>query len=292
MEVVTDPLAFRRALDDRRARGQKVGLVPTMGALHQGHAELVRAAVRASDFVAVTVFVNPTQFGPNEDFARYPRTLDADVAIAREAGAQLVFAPAVDTMYPPGEETRVVPGPTSAPLCGEHRPGHFPGVTTIVAKLFNLAGPCVAAFGKKDYQQYRVIARMVTDLFFPVTLLPVPTVREADGLAMSSRNRYLSAEQRASAKAIPEGLTAAHRAFTAGERRAGTLTGLVRDSVAKIATSIDYVDIADADSLRVFGPEDHVADRAVIALAIRLTGARLIDNVVLGEDPAPIQEER
>ena len=292
MQVVTEPLAFRRALDEARAKGQRVGLVPTMGALHQGHGELLRAAVRASDFVAATVFVNPTQFGPNEDFARYPRTLDADVEIAREAGAELVFAPPVDAMYPAGEETRVVPGATAGPFCGEHRPGHFPGVTTIVAKLFNLAGPCIAAFGKKDYQQYRVIQRMVTDLFFPVTLLPVPTVRERDGLAMSSRNRYLAADQRAAAVAIPEGLTAAHRAFSAGERRASTLTDLVRAKVEKIATSIDYVDVGDADSLRVFTGDDRVGERAVIALAVRLAGARLIDNVVLGEDPAPIQEAR
>ena len=292
MQVVTDPLAFRRACDESRARKQRVGLVPTMGALHEGHASLVRAAAAAADFVAVTVFVNPTQFGPNEDFARYPRTLEADVEISRAAGAHLVFAPPVDAMYPVGEETRVVPGATAEPLCGAHRPGHFPGVATIVAKLFNLAGPCVAAFGKKDYQQLRVIQRLVTDLFVPVELLPVRTMREPDGVAMSSRNRYLSPEQRASARAIPRGLAAAHRAFAAGERRAGVLSGLVRASVEPIATSIDYVDIADAGSLRVYGPDDTAGERAVIALAIRLSGARLIDNIVLGEDPSPIAEER
>lgn len=292
MQVVTDPLDFRRACDEARARNRRVGLVPTMGALHEGHASLVRAAAAASDFVAVTVFVNPTQFGPNEDFARYPRTLDADVEISRAAGADLVFAPPASAMYPAGEETRVVPGATAEPLCGAHRPGHFPGVATIVTKLFNLAGPCIAAFGKKDYQQLRVIQRTVTDLFLPVELLPVRTVREPDGVAMSSRNRYLSPEQRANARAIPLGLTAAHRAFSEGERRAGTLAGLVRASVAPIATSIDYVDIADADSLRVFPDDESVGDRAVIALAIRLASARLIDNVVLGEDPSPIAADR
>lgn len=290
MQVVTEPLAFRAACDEVRARGLRLGLVPTMGALHEGHASLVRAARRKSDLVAITVFVNPTQFGPNEDYARYPRTLDADVAIGRAAGAELVFAPSEGAMYPAGEETRVVPGATAGPFCGAHRPGHFPGVTTVVAKLFNLAGPCVAAFGKKDYQQLRVIRRMVTDLFFPIDLLAVPTMREPDGVAMSSRNRYLSPADRANARAIPLGLSAAHRAFASGERRAFALTDLVRSRVEPIATSIDYVDIADADSLRTYSPGDTIADRAVIALAIRVAGARLIDNVVLGEDPPPIQE--
>ena len=288
MQILTDPSAFRAACDGARARGRRVGLVPTMGALHEGHATLVRAARAAADFVAVTVFVNPTQFGPNEDFARYPRTLDADVATCEAAGASLVFAPEAAAMYPPGDETRVLPGATAEPLCGRFRPGHFAGVATVVTKFFALTGPCVAAFGKKDYQQYRVLQRLVTDLLLPVTLLPVPTVREPDGLAMSSRNRYLSAADRAAALAIPAGLTDAHRAFAAGERRAAALTSLVRARVEPVAASIDYVDVADADSLRVFAPGDAVPDRAVIALAARFGGARLIDNVVLGEDPPPI----
>jgi pantoate--beta-alanine ligase len=291
VEVLTDPLAFREACDAARKRGQRVGLVPTMGALHEGHATLVRAARKATDFVAVTVFVNPTQFGPNEDLARYPRTLDADVARSGASGASVVFAPDAAAMYPAGEETRVTPGATAGPFCGAHRPGHFQGVVTIVAKLFNLAGPCVAAFGKKDYQQLRVIQRLVTDLFFPVELLPVATVREPDGLAMSSRNRYLSEKQRADARAIPLGLSAAHRAFAAGERRAEKLVALARERVEPIATSIDYVDIADAASLKVFAPGEQVGERAVLALAVRLAGARLIDNVVLGEDPPPIAGE-
>jgi pantoate--beta-alanine ligase len=291
VQVLRDPRAFRRACDAARARGERVGLVPTMGALHDGHASLVRAAAAATDFTAVTIFVNPTQFGPNEDLSRYPRSLDADVALSAEAGAQLAFAPPPEAMYPPGEETRVVPGRTAGPLCGEHRPGHFQGVATIVAKLFNLAGPCLAAFGKKDYQQLRVIQRLAEDLFFPVEILAVPTVREPDGVAMSSRNRYLSAEQRAAARAIPAGLSAAHRAFSQGERRAAALVALVRSKVEPIASSIDYVDIADAATLEVFAADGLVGERAVVALALRLAGARLIDNVVLGEDPAPIQGE-
>jgi pantoate--beta-alanine ligase len=288
VQVLTEPHAFREACNAARAGGERVGLVPTMGALHEGHASLVRAAGRAAAFIAVSIFVNPTQFGPNEDFARYPRTLDADAAKCAAAGAHLVFAPPPEAMYPPGDETRVKPGRTAEPLCGRFRPGHFEGVATIVAKLFQLTGPCVAAFGKKDYQQLRVLQRMVADLFFPVEILPVRTLREPDGLAMSSRNAYLSPEQRAGARAIPGGLSAAHRAFSAGERRAGELVALVRAKVAEVATSIDYVDVADADSLRVFAPEETIGERAVIALAVRLAGARLIDNVVLGEDPAPI----
>lgn len=290
MQVLSDPTDFRRECDRARARGERVGLVPTMGALHEGHATLVRAARAAADFVAATVFVNPTQFGPNEDFSRYPRTLDADVEKCAAAGAALVFAPPTSAMYPPGDETRVVPGATAGPLCGAFRPDHFPGVATIVTKLFALAGPCVAAFGRKDYQQYRVVQRLVTDLFLPVTILPVATVREPDGLAMSSRNRYLSEADRASARAIPLGLSDAHRAFEAGERRASALVGLVRARVEPVAASVDYVDVADADSLRVFAPDEPVPDRALIAVAARFGGARLIDNVVLGEDPPPIAD--
>lgn len=294
MQVITDVEAFREACEAARAgaskrpRGERLGLVPTMGALHEGHASLIRAAVDATDVVAVSIFVNPTQFGPNEDFARYPRTLEADVERCAEAGAKIVFAPATSAMYPPGDETRVTPGPTAGPLCGEHRPGHFVGVATIVTKLLATAGPCVAAFGKKDYQQLRVIQRLVTDLFLPVRILPVPTTREADGLAMSSRNRYLSEADRAKARAIPEGLSAAHRAFAAGERRAGALVGLVRAKVDPVATSIDYVEAADAESVKLFGADETVPDRALLALAVRIGGTRLIDNVVLGEDPAPI----
>ena len=288
MQVITEAAAFRSACDASRARGERVGLVPTMGALHEGHASLIRAAAGAADFVAVSIFVNPTQFGPNEDFARYPRTLEADVERCAAAGARLVFAPPASAMYPPGDETRVTPGASAGPLCGEHRPGHFQGVATVVTKLLALTGPCLAAFGKKDYQQLRVIQRLVTDLFLPVEILAVRTTREADGLAMSSRNRYLSDADRAKALAIPEGLSAAHRAFAAGERRAGALVALVRAKVEPVATSIDYVEAADADSVRLFGGGDVVADRTLLALAVRIGGTRLIDNVVLGEDPAPI----
>lgn len=266
-----------------------MGLVPTMGALHEGHATLVREAKKKTDFVVVTVFVNPTQFGPTEDFARYPRTLDADAELVAAEGASLVFAPKRDDMYPPGDETRVRVGATAAALCGEFRPSHFEGVTTIVAKLFAIAGPCTAFFGRKDYQQSRVIARMTTDLFLPVELVAVPTVREPDGVAMSSRNRYLSVEDRLRARRIPEALSRAVRAFEGGERRAGTLASLARDLVAGGVDSIDYVTVADASSVVPFGDDDVVGNRALLALAVRVGAARLIDNVVLGEDPAPVR---
>ncbi|WP_437324490.1 pantoate--beta-alanine ligase [Sorangium sp. So ce381] len=183
------------------ARGVRVGLVTTMGTLHAGHIALVKEALRHAPFVAVTVFVNPTQFGPNEDFARYRRTLPADAEKCEAAGAAVVFAPDLDGMYPPDDDARVRVGPTAAPLCGPHRPGHFEGVATVVAKLFALTGPAVAVFGRKDYQQLRVISRMATDLFFPVEVIGLPTVRDPDGLALSSRNAYLSPQERATALA-------------------------------------------------------------------------------------------
>ena len=262
--------------------------MPTMGALHEGHAKLIREAATRATFVVVTVFVNPTQFGPNEDLAKYPRTLEADVALAFERGASLVFAPSNDAMYPDGDETRVrVPG-TSHDLCGVFRPTHFEGVATIVTKLFALAGPCVACFGKKDYQQLRVISRLAKDLFLPVDVVGIPTVREPDGLALSSRNRYLDANARASARRIPEGLSLAWQAFDRGERRAGALAHLVRSRVEPVAASIDYVSVADPTTAQAFDDDAQVGPRALLALALRIGGARLIDNVVLGEDPAPI----
>jgi pantoate--beta-alanine ligase len=290
METWHDPSEFRRACDAARARGERVGLVPTMGALHEGHMALVTEARRRASFVAVTIFVNPTQFGPNEDYARYPRTLERDVERCAAAGAHGVFAPEAAAMYPPGDETRVKPGRTAGPLCGEHRPGHFEGVATVVTKLFALAGPSIAAFGRKDYQQLQVVRRVAADLFLPVEILGVRTVREPDGLAMSSRNAYLSPDLRAAARSIPIALSEAHQAFARGERSAGALASIVRSRVARVATSIDYVEVADADTVALVPPEGAVGDRALVALAIRLGGARLIDNVVLGEDPAPIAD--
>lgn len=287
MRVVTTSAEMRSACDAARAAGARVGLVPTMGALHRGHASLVEQAARRAGFVAVSIFVNPTQFGPNEDLARYPRTLDADVEVARAAGASLVFAPTPEEMYPAGDETRVRVGATAEHLCGPHRPGHFEGVATVVAKFFAITGPCVATFGRKDYQQLRVVARMITDLHLPVELVPIATARETDGLALSSRNRYLSAGDRDRALAIAAGLSAAVRAFEGGERRAGALRALARGPVDSAFDSVDYVEVADADTVVPLRDDATVGARALVATAARLGTTRLIDNVVLGEDAAP-----
>jgi len=259
-----------------------------MGALHAGHAALIEEACWRSSFVVASVFVNPTQFGPTEDLAKYPRSLAADQAIAEAAGCSLLFAPTEAAMYPPGEETRVRVGATASALCGEQRPRHFEGVATVVAKLFAIAGPCCACFGKKDYQQLKVITRMTKDLFLPVEVVGVPTVREADGLALSSRNRYLSSESRARALAISRGLAAAAAAFTQGERSAGKLEAACRAELEPAVDSIDYVTVADAETVVPFAADAAVIDRAVIAVAVRVAGTRLIDNLVFGEDPAPL----
>lgn len=280
--VVKSPEEARAACEDARRRGERVGLVPTMGALHEGHLALVREARRHADFVMCSIFVNPAQFGPNEDLARYPRDLAGDVR--KLGGASLVFAPEVAAMYPAGDETRVNVGPLAAHLCGPHRPGHFEGVATVVTKLFAIAGSCTAVFGKKDYQQLAILRRVAIDLFLPVKVIGHPIVREADGLAMSSRNAYLSADERTRALGLSRGLSAAARAFASGERNAGALRGLALREVERAATSIDYVTIAHADALVPFADAEDVSDRAVIAIACRIGATRLIDNLVLGED--------
>jgi pantoate--beta-alanine ligase len=286
--VLRTPRATRDACDEARARGQRVGLVPTMGALHEGHLALVRMAREKADVVLASVFVNPTQFGPSEDFAKYPRDIEGDVAKLASAGATMVFAPAADAMYPPGEETRVRVGLTASALCGAFRPGHFEGVTTVVAKLFAITGACVAVFGKKDYQQLAVLRRMTTDLFLPIEIVAHPIVREADGVAMSSRNAYLSVDERGRARALSRGLAAAWTLFASGERTAGTLRAAARAPLEKVTTSIDYVDVADADAIVVLPDNARVGERALLAVACRVGTTRLIDNVVLGEDPSPL----
>jgi pantoate--beta-alanine ligase len=282
--IVRTVRELRAECDQVRARGARVGLVPTMGALHAGHLALVRAARAKAALVVTSIFVNPTQFGPGEDFTRYPRDLDGDVRKLATAGADLVFAPAPDEVYPPGEDTRVRVGGLTAPLEGEHRPGHFDGVATVVAKLFIATGPCLAVFGRKDYQQLLVVRRMARDLLFPVEIIGHPIVREPDGLALSSRNAYLSADERTRALAIVRGIDAAARSFAAGEHDPRALERITRTAIEAVATSIDYVAVRDADTLASVST---AAPRAVLAVACRIGTTRLIDNVVLGEDPAP-----
>jgi len=278
---------FRAACDAARADGARLGFVPTMGALHAGHLHLVRVARRHAERVAVSIFVNPTQFGPNEDFARYPRNLERDVELLASAGADLVLAPTPAEMYPPGEKTRVRVTQLTEHLCGPFRPGHFEGVATVVTKLFAIAGACTAVFGRKDYQQLKVIERLARDLLWPVQVVGEPTVRDADGLALSSRNAYLSPDERRRALAIPRALAAAHAAFSAGERNAGALIDPVRARLKEAGLRPDYAEIADPDELFPLEPGAQVEKRALIALAAFCGTTRLIDNLVLGEDAAP-----
>lgn len=283
--MLKEPFELRAACEAARTKGLTVGFVPTMGALHEGHLALVREAKKRAGFVACSIFVNPTQFGPNEDLARYPRDLEGD--LRKLDGVDVVFAPEPTAMYVAGERTRVRVDELTLHLCGPHRPGHFEGVTTIVAKLFAIVGPSIAVFGKKDFQQLAVIRRMTRDLFFPVEIVGYPIVREPDGLAMSSRNAYLSAEERVRALGLSRGLAAAARAFARGERRAGALRKLALSEIEPIATSIDYVTIADADAISPIDDAATAPDRVLLAVACRVGGTRLIDNVVLGEDPPP-----
>jgi pantoate--beta-alanine ligase len=272
----------RAAVADARRRGLTVGFVPTMGALHEGHASLIRAARASSGFVVVSVFVNPTQFGPNEDFARYPRTLEADRRLSAEAGADLVFAPSAAEMYPERSVTFVEVKELDAELDGPARPGHFRGVCTVVLKLFNIVAPDVAHFGAKDFQQARIITQLVRDLNVPVAVRVEPTVREADGLAMSSRNRYLSAAERALAPRIHQALQRAKARALAGEIDAARLeSGLAAELAAIPGARVDYARVLDAETLRPVGRLDPATRPAVAAAAVFLGTTRLIDNVVI-----------
>lgn len=279
MKIVTDAQAFAAACAELRRSGG-VGLVPTMGALHEGHLALVRLARQRARHVAVSIFVNPTQFGANEDLDRYPRSIDADLAACEREGVALVFAPERTSMYAPNERTRVHVAGLTEGLCGATRPGHFDGVCTVVAKLFALCGPCVAVFGRKDYQQLKVIERMTADLFLPVVVVGHPIVRETDGLAMSSRNRYLSEPERARAALISVALRSAAGAFEQGERDPERLRSMVEQSLWEAGLVIDYVSCVHPDELTpLVGAIDD--DGAVLALAAYVGSTRLIDNHVL-----------
>ncbi len=287
---VTEVPALREKLAAARERGLRVAIVPTMGALHDGHLALIDEAHRHAQIVVVSIFVNPTQFGPNEDFTKYPRTWDADLAACAEHRVDYVFAPASPSvLYPLGDETRVRVPETAKHLEGAFRPHHFEGVATVCMKLFQIVGPAVAVFGRKDYQQLQIVSRMVRDLFLPIEIVGLATRRESDGLARSSRNVYLSADDRVKARAIPQGLSAAVRALEGGERRVSALIAAAREPIAGTATSIDYVAIADATSVTPLADDALVQDRALLAFAGRYGTTRLIDNVVLGEDSAPIR---
>jgi pantoate--beta-alanine ligase len=278
-EIVRDPRAMRARTEDLRRDGRRIAVVPTMGALHEGHLQLLRTARARADIVILTIFVNPTQFGPNEDLARYPRDEAGDLAKARACGIDLAFCPDASAMYPAGAQTFIEVRELQKPLCGASRPGHFAGVATIVSKLFHITNPHLAVFGEKDYQQLAIIRRMVRDLDFGIEILGVPIVREADGLAMSSRNAYLSADQRKTALSLSKGLAAAEAAVKAGERDGGQIVAAARALIeAEPGARIDYVELRDADELSLVTT---LSRPAVLAMAVFVGTTRLIDNRVL-----------
>lgn len=281
-QVIGSAAEATRCVRAARARGCRVGVVPTMGALHEGHLSLVRAARSACDFVVATVFVNPTQFGPNEDYSRYPRTLDADLEMLSREGTDLVFTPVPDVMYPAGFSTYVDPPRVAMPLEGEFRPGHFRGVATVVLKLFLIVPADVAYFGAKDWQQTLVIRRMVEDLNVPIEVVVCPTVRESDGLAMSSRNRYLSPDDRQRALALSRGLAAADELFSSGERSTDVLEQAMRQRLTEVrVTDVDYATVVDCESL---ARRELTSERPIALIAARVGTTRLIDNRLLGTD--------
>lgn len=280
MQIIHDPAEYQKLTLAWRAQGLTHALVPTMGALHAGHFRLIEEARQRAQRVSVSLFVNPIQFGPTEDLAKYPRTLDADAEGCRARGVDILFAPAPDAMYPAGFQTHVAVEKLTQPLCGAARPGHFQGVATVVMKLFMLAQPTAALFGWKDAQQFIVLRRMVRDLAVPLEMIGVEIVREADGLAMSSRNAYLTPEQRADAPLIFKGLQAARDAASAGERSARMLLGLIKQ---KIESSPRFkLEYAEARSMETMDElETVVPGDTLIAVAARLGNTRLIDNIRL-----------
>lgn len=281
MDEVAEIPALRAWVAAERARGERIGFVPTMGFLHEGHLALVDAARRTAGRVVMSIFVNPLQFGPTEDLARYPRDLPRDRELAAGRGVDLLFVPSLETMYPAGAETRVVPGALADRWEGGHRPGHFAGVLTVVAKLFQLVQPDAAWFGQKDFQQVAVVRRMVRDLDWPLAIEVLKTVRDPDGLALSSRNAYLSAEEHTQALGLSRALRAACDAWRAGEHSGAQLEQVMRDTLAlHPGVTVDYIAVVAPDSLQ---PVKDASPSDVAMLAARVGRTRLIDNAILGE---------
>ena len=277
--IIRTPEQMRACADAWRQSGARIAFVPTMGYLHEGHLALLREGRKLGDKLVLSIFVNPTQFGPSEDLDRYPRDLEGDLAKARATGTDAVYLPEASVMYPLGYQTYVEVEALSRGLCGERRPGHFRGVATVVTKLFAAVKPHVALFGEKDYQQLQVVKRLVQDLDLGIEIVPVPTVREPDGLAMSSRNAYLSADERQRATALFRALSATRDLLAKGERSVSALCDCARRVLEEARpTRIDYVEIRDAETLE---PIEIVEQPAVMALAVFFGTTRLIDNIVL-----------
>jgi pantoate--beta-alanine ligase len=281
MEIIEKADLMQQRAEELRLAGKVLGFVPTMGFFHEGHLELMRVARKHCDMVIISIFVNPMQFGPKEDLTAYPRDLEGDLAKARQAGVDIAFVPAVDQIYPEGFESRVSVEKATKHLCGLSRPTHFDGVTTIVAKLFNITKPHVAVFGQKDYQQLTVISRMVRDLNMDLQILGVPTYREPDGLAMSSRNSYLNPEERKSALCLRKSMDLAEEMVGKGETRSAVIKKTIEELVRSHPyTQIDYVTLCDPVTL---DDVERIREETLLALAVRVGKTRLIDNVVLGK---------
>ncbi|MBN1473207.1 MAG: pantoate--beta-alanine ligase [Syntrophaceae bacterium] len=281
MKTIELTREMQKYSDSSRSKGKKIAFVPTMGYFHEGHIELMRQAKKMADCVVVSIYVNPTQFGPKEDLSRYPRDFDRDSERAKEVGVDVIFYPSNKEMYPEGYQTYVNVEDVTKNLCGLSRPGHFCGVTTVCAKLFNIVKPHIAVFGKKDYQQYVTIKRMVADLNMDLEIIGLPTVREADGLAMSSRNVYLKENERPSALTLIDSLRLAQKLYDQGERKASTIISQVEKFISQSPyTDIDYVKICDPETMRDI---EKIRDSALIALAVKVAQTRLIDNHAFGE---------
>lgn len=280
IDIIDDPQALRLRMAHARAHGKRIAFVPTMGYLHEGHVSLLRAGRARGDLLVLSIFVNPMQFGANEDLSRYPRDLDGDLAKAATAGCDIAFCPQPDRVYPPGFQTRVEVTGVQQGLCGDHRPGHFAGVATVVLKLINVVQPHVLLLGEKDYQQLMVIRRMVRDLELDVEVLGCPLIRDGDGLALSSRNAYLSSQQRQQALVLSRALFAARDAYRQGTRDRDTLFALSRQVLAsEPALRLEYLDLRDADTLEPLPAT--LTTPAVMLVAGHIGRTRLIDNVLL-----------
>ncbi|MBM4278381.1 MAG: pantoate--beta-alanine ligase [Deltaproteobacteria bacterium] len=280
MKVIRKVKEMQEVSDRLRREGKKIGFVPTMGYLHEGHLSLMRKAKESCNSIVVSIFVNPTQFGPGEDFERYPRDEEGDRAKLEAEGVDFLFIPEREEMYLPGYQTHVEVGEVSKGLCGDFRPGHFRGVATVVTKLFNIVKPHLAVFGEKDYQQLLVIKRMVKDLNLDIEIILGILIREEDGIAMSSRNAYLSPENREKGLMLSRSLVKGRISFESGERRASVLCKTVKDSLESVAgISVQYVEVRDAETLEKIEAVDRPA---VIALAAIVGGVRLIDNIIVG----------
>jgi pantoate--beta-alanine ligase len=280
IQVIRNPRAMMDFSDAARARGERIAVVPTMGYLHDGHLSLMREARRRASMVVATIFVNPTQFGPGEDLSRYPRDFARDCAMMETVPVDVVFAPEAVDMYPPRAQTWVEVTELTRGLCGKGRPGHFRGVTTIVAKLFNIVKPHLAFFGEKDFQQLRAIQQMAADLNFDIEIVPMPIVRERDHLAMSSRNAYLTPEQRCDALALSRALAAARKHFACA-RSAGELVRVATKILSRPTIAVEYVEVVDLETL---APATALEAPVLMAIAARVGKTRLIDNVVLSRE--------